>query len=398
MDATGIAARVERALRSNGGALFVKPTVVYRNTYCGRGILGDNRRVSSPAADSRGYLPVERWVMSACEAENPEPLAGEGLAEVVLDAGATCTFRQAVESCGAALLGDCPPSRWPLIKVLDIGGDPVSPDFHEGLETPPIPPHVHPGPIVGGAPAPPGKVEAYFFPQAARDPHEAGGEPVVTRLGLRPGIGPDELGAAVSRFGRSDEAYSMLEPYPVRPGEGWMIPHGVVHSPGPWITIEIQTPQDDYNLLAWQLGARLGEPELSARFQDSVLRGLPDVKALLRAIDWERSCAPDFSRRFRRTPETLSEAEWGTVERVFFEPFDGDLVTIEPGSKCAMPSEGGPRAVLVWSGSGRANGARVEAGTAARSEFFLAPGREINLECDGASPMVLFVFRPIAGE
>jgi hypothetical protein len=396
MGATGIAARVERALEPWGGALFVRPTIVHRNTYCGRGILGDNSNPSSPAADSRGYLPVERWVMSSCEAENPVPVGGEGLTEIVLEGGATCSFREAIESCGEALLGDCAPERWPLIKVLDIGGDPVSPDFHEGVETPPIPPHVHPGPIVDGAPAPPGKVEAYFFPSGGRAPSDAGGEPVITRLGLRPGVGPDELGRAVSRFGRSDEAYSLLEPYPVRQGEGWMIPHGVVHSPGPWITIEIQTPQDDYNLLAWQLGARLAEPELSARFQDSVLRGLPDVEALLRAIDWGRSCAADFSDLFRRTPERLDEAEWGSVERIFFEPFDGDLIELKAGSKYAMPVEGGPRAVLVWSGSGRANGARVAAAPGERSELFLAPGRGLILECDEGSPMALFVFRPMA--
>lgn len=355
-------------------------------------------RASSRAADSRGYLPVERWVASACEAANPVPVEGEGLSEVVLEAGSMCTFREAVECCGAELLGDCPPARWPLIKVLDIGGDPVSPDFSEGLETPPIPVHIHPGPIVGGAPVPPGKLEAYFFPPTGAEPREAGGGAVVTRLGLRRGIGPNELGEAVARFGRTDEAYTMLEPYPIRPREGWMIPHGVVHAPGPWITIEIQTPQDDYNLLAWQLGARLAEPELSARFEDSVLRGLPDVETLLRAIDWERSCAPDFSERFRRAPETLHEAEWGTVQRIFFEPFNGDLVEMKPGSKCTISPEDCLRAVLVWSGSGLANGARVAAAAGPRSEFLLAPGRTLALECDDASPMALFFFRPISGD
>ena len=40
-----------------------------------------------------------------------------------------------------------------------------------------------------------------------------------------------------------------------------MLP-GVVHAPGPWVTFEIQKPQDDFHLCAWQLGKQLSNEEL----------------------------------------------------------------------------------------------------------------------------------------
>ena len=396
MHSTEIAGKIKRTLESSGGILFAEPTIVYRNTYSGRGLLADNTSFSSPAADSRGYLPVERWVMSACEAANPTPESGEGLSEVVLNDGTRCAFRDAVGRCADVLLAEFPPSAWPLVKVLDIGGEPVSPDFHDGMEAPPIPPHIHPGPIVNGRPLKPGKLEAYFFPPTDLPPYNCRPDSVVTRLGLRPGVKQEEVLEAIRLFGRSDALYSLLTAYPIRPREGWLIPPGVVHSPGPWVTIEIQTPQDDYNLLAWQLGSRLSEPELSLKLADSALRGLPDAEALLGAIDWTSSTAPDFRDRYRRLPELAEEGGWGRRHRVFFDPFDGDLLELEPGSTYSLPARGRPAAALVWSGSGTANGLRVESGLERGSEFFLAPERGLALQNGGASPLALFLFYPMA--
>ena len=63
--------------------------------------------------------------------------------------------------------------------------------------------------------------------------------------------------ACLRRFGKDDSLYGLLNVYPVRAYEGWTVAPGVVHAPGPWLTLEIQKAQDDFNLLAWQMGARL---------------------------------------------------------------------------------------------------------------------------------------------
>ncbi len=55
---------------------------------------------------------------------------------------------------------------------------------------------------------------------------------------------------------------------------------------GPWPTFEIQLPQDDFHLLAWQLGERvLDGEELRGCRETYHLRGLPDDRALLEGMD-----------------------------------------------------------------------------------------------------------------
>lgn len=55
-------------------------------------------------------------------------------------------------------------AAWPLIKVLDIGGDEVETSFGT-VEAPPIPPHIHAGCTKAGkGNLKCGKAEAQYFP------------------------------------------------------------------------------------------------------------------------------------------------------------------------------------------------------------------------------------------
>ena len=46
--------------------------------YSGRGIIAPNTEFRPGLVDSRGYLPVEWWIMSKTEAKNAEPKENEG--------------------------------------------------------------------------------------------------------------------------------------------------------------------------------------------------------------------------------------------------------------------------------------------------------------------------------
>ena len=59
--------------------MFARPAIVYRSMYAGRGIIAPNSEFSPETTDSRGYLPVEWWIMSCTEAKNPTPLPNEGM-------------------------------------------------------------------------------------------------------------------------------------------------------------------------------------------------------------------------------------------------------------------------------------------------------------------------------
>ncbi len=109
-----------------------------------------------------------------------------------------------------------------------------------GEETPPIPCHVHSGNCVGGHLCGGGKLEAYHYPPVPAHLNVAG---VVCRLGLLPGTTKAQVVDAVSELGQSDSMYALCNKFAVAEGDGWCIRPGIVHSPAPYPTLEIQLPQ-----------------------------------------------------------------------------------------------------------------------------------------------------------
>ena len=91
---------LERELELTGGILFGEETIVYRGSYNGNNFLGKNSSDEEP--DQRGYWPVERWILSLVEAQNPVKLTGEGLTKVQ---GYDFSFLDAVNACEERLLG-----------------------------------------------------------------------------------------------------------------------------------------------------------------------------------------------------------------------------------------------------------------------------------------------------
>ncbi len=53
---------------------------------------------------------------------------------------------------------------------------------------------------------------------------------------------------------------------------------------GPWLTFEIQLPQDDFHLLAWVMGTKVSEDELPGLKEDYHLRGLISQEHLLQGL------------------------------------------------------------------------------------------------------------------
>ena len=62
---------------------------------------------------------------------------------------------------------------------------------------------------------------------------------------------------------------------------GWMSGSCVCLYVGPWVTFEIQLPQDDFNLMAWVLGSPVAASELPQLQQNYQLRGLQNHLQLL---------------------------------------------------------------------------------------------------------------------
>ena len=382
-------------LKMQGGLLRVKPAIVSRNSYSGRGLFATSQSAHHSGTRRDGYVPVEWWILSPIQADNPERIPGEGISQLVLDDGGLVPLTEAVEAAEQKLFGSFL-GRWPLTKILDVGGLTVLPDFSSEPEEPPIPPHVHSGAIVNFRACPPGKIEAYFFPPVDVPPFNLNPGSVKTRLGLRPEARRADFVDSLSAFGRSDRMYRLLHEYPVVPYDGWTIHPGTVHAPGPWPTLEIQTPQDDFNLAAWQLGQRLNGKGLEAGIQSMVLRGLPSLDAFAdQLVDWNLLSWDQFRQRFFRPAQVIEQGPWGRRLQIFFHQFYGEALELNPGSAWRRAADDRPWGGIIWSGSGAVNGLALSAEADSHREFFCTPGHAVRITNSGSSMLILYVVYPM---
>jgi hypothetical protein len=386
---------IARTIREQNGVIFAQPALVGRETYAGRDILAQNHKFSPEFQDERGYLTVERWIMSATAAENELLKVNEGVSLLQLSGGGAVPLTEAVRECRELLFGSYW-GQWPLMKLLDIGGTPLVPSFGGPPETPPIPFHVHSGYIKEGKAVPPGKLEAYFFPPVDVHPYCQNWGRVHTRLGLHPETQKEEVIAALKEFGAGDLLYRMGQIYEIRPNEGWIIYPGCLHAPGPWPTFEVQIPQDDYNLAAWRFGERLG-PDQREKVRDALqLRGLADVADFLnQAVDWELSVDPDFQKKYHHTAKELENGAWGRRLQIFFDRFYGEALEINSGGAYLCPADNRPWTGLIWSGTGLIDATPVRDDFhAPDNEFLVVPGRGVKLWNTGSTKLIVYRIFP----
>jgi len=386
---------IEETIKKNGGVIFAEPAIVHRVAYSGRNIVGPNDSFTAPLMDGRGYLPVEWWVMSITQAENDARVDGEGVSNLVLADGSTMRLDHAARESETLLFGPYR-SRWPLTKILDIGGKPVKTSFSSEPEVPPIPCHLHSGvPVNGVANIASGKLEAYFLPPVDVAPYEQDFGRVKTRLGVKPSTSRGAFLNGMRKFGIDDELYALLNEFEVRPFDGWIIPPGVVHAPGPWTTFEIQLPQDDFNLLAWRLGQRIPANELASQREAQLLRGLGSEEEVLeKLVAWDATARPDFEQAYRRPSRIIEEGAWGAKRQIFFDQFYGESLEVKPGMSYAVTGDK-PVAAVLWSGHGTVNGLALDHGNGREREFLITPNARATVANAGPSNLMLFLVHPL---
>jgi hypothetical protein len=419
---------VRETLRRQNGLLFASPAIVHRGSYAGRDIIAPNSRPEY--ADERGYLPVEWWIVSKTQALNEIQKEGEGLSHLLILASPHLTsssgeseeissssntttqsstgplynkvlFSHLAKVMEKELLGTYG-SAWPLIKLLDIGGQVVTPSFASSAEVPPIPLHVHAGELnpetgkLEGC----GKLEAYFFPPLDVPPYNTRLDSVISRLGLRPEVTPAMLLDGVRRFGQDDSAYQLCNVFDVKPYEGWTIRPKVVHSPGPYPTIEMQLPQDDFHFCCWQLGRKIdSEDDRKAKRDAFVLKGFPNEEAMLQqAVDFHLSSDAQFRHRNHRPSIPLDSGDWGKRYQIFFDEFYAESIEVNPGCRYVREEkEGRPCAGIVWSGKGSVNGNEVDVNKPLQKEFLVVPATtQLEIASTGDTRLILFLMFPFA--
>lgn len=369
---------IVQTLERQKGVVFACPAFVCRGIYAGRGIIAPNRDFTPDTMDSRGYVPVEWWIMSKAHAENPLPKENEGVTSLFIE-DQLVHFPRAIEVAEDILLGEYN-QCWPLTKVLDIGGPSRLPKYSTPTadiaeaEVPPIPCHIHAGMVVNGSCCGHGKTESYFFPPLDLPPYNLHLPVIKTRLGLKPTTTKSEFLESLKQFGKNDDVYSLMNEFEIRPWETWAIEEKTVHAPGPWLTFEVQRPQDDCNLLSWQFGQQIPNDELQLVKQDNQLRGLADEEALMaNTMDWERNVDPRFKENWWHKCETLEEGSWGRKIRTFYYIFYGEGLIIHPGQSYTRGADVRPFAGFVWSGEGDVNCLPLQCSDNNKREFLVTP-------------------------
>lgn len=380
-------------LKKQNGIIFANLTIVYRNTYTGRNIIAQNSQ-NSGLRDSRGYLPVERWIMSLTEAQNDLKKPNEGLTEILIG-DSLVLLSELAKKYEEELFGKYK-KNWPLTKILDIGGEKVHTSFSTEAEVPPIPVHVHSGSVIDDKLISPGKLEAYFFPPVNISPYNQDLGKVITRLGLRPDVKKEEFLKAIKAFGKEDNTYTFCNIFKINPYDCWTINPKIVHAPGPWTTLEIQTPQDDFNLLSWKMGQRIKESELQQIKKKMLFRGLKSEEEVLeQAIDWNLSADPDFKKNNYRSSKLIYENEKTKVLQIFFNEFYGEALEIAPYKSLLKKADERPYAGIVWSGKGTINKNQINVDEKKAKEFLVTPFTNIEIENTGDSSLLIYTVYPI---
>jgi len=376
MIASNIERALERLIERTGGILPLRPTFV-RRFYMDGGRLGLGKKPGETFQPQSGLWMPERWIASTVEATNPHPIKGEGLSIIAVK-DVNITLREALKMYGQLLLGSernhaHNSDFLVLVKILDPY-QPIVFHFHADDDAVRGHPEYFPGHRFG-------KDEAYYFPEAPK------GNVPYTHVGLRKGVGIEELKRAIKK-GR-DYLLELSPYFYQRYGEGFFVPAGVPHRPGTALTIEVQQPSDVYTLLETKSNGK----KLS---KEQVHPGFPDLESALQFINMELATQEDLIERCRLIPTPCEGGKRNGGEESWIMP--PTLTKKFSAKKLIITSkfesiEESPYALLIWRGVGKLNGRRIKRG----DEFFvsyLAATKPHIFENTTTEPLEVFKFFP----
>jgi hypothetical protein len=372
--------RVETLLTDHDGVLRLKPAFVARD------FLPPGRRLGLPEAaydvGERGAI-CERWLASTTKADNRVGPPGEGLSAIATE-GDPLLLADVVLEAGDLLMGSAYAAAHPaglgrLAKLFDYAYR--------------LPFHIHPpqgfASLVGAR----SKDEAYHFL-----PVDAGAHPE-SFLGVHPWIA-------------EEKAHEVLLPYLVDwdsdlilrhsraelqvPGEGFLIPSGVLHAPGTALTLELQEDSDVLAMFQALNAGRIISKDLLFKDVRPEDREAEGERFPLRFVDWGENGDPHFYENHHLSPQPIAPAAGDGVEEawVFYgsSKFCGKRLTLQPGATVSL-TEPGVHSVFVWSGDGTFAGQQVRGGDHDLDELVVSHDAAIrphDVRSTGVEPLVLF--------
>jgi hypothetical protein len=349
---------VEAALEQGRGLLRLAPCWVPRS------FLHPGRRLKLHPDDlygfglDRGGID-ERWFGSTTEAANEGRRPDEGLSYGVHE-GTRVLLRDAVEECGAAIIGESIWSRygrWPVYaKFFDNNG--------------PIPLHMHQNDEQAALVGHEGKPEAYYFPPQHNRTTNAF---PYTFFGLVPGTTRADIRRCLERWDHGDNRIlDFSAAYQLAPGTGWLIPPAVLHAPGSLCTYEPQWGSDVFGMYQNLVEGR--EVPWALLVKDVPPEKHRDLDYIVDQLDWQANVDPHFKQHHYLEPVRCEgsppgsgfDDRWIVYGRIDDrQHFSAKEHTVDPGATCTVRDHGASSLIVVQ-GEGRANGMRLTCPTLIR--------------------------------
>ncbi|HEX3931188.1 MAG TPA: hypothetical protein VHW64_10800 [Nocardioides sp.] len=383
--ASSVRDRVAALLGDDGGVLRLEPAFVARD------FLPPGRRLGLPEdaydVGERGAI-CERWLASTTRADNRVGPPDEGLSGIVTGDG-PLLLADAVAHAPDLLMGQEYAAAHPdglgrLAKIFDYAYR--------------LPFHVHPPQEYASLVGAHAKDEAYHFLPTDRGAHPE------SFLGLHPWIGNQAAHDVLLPYLEDWDSDLILRHSRAElqvPGEGFLIPSGVLHAPGTALTLELQEDSDVLSMFqALNAGAVISKELLfkDVRPEDRRNEG---ERFPLRFVDWAQNTDTYFYenhhlRPLPTSPRDIGPVPAGRVEEhwVFYgtEKFCGKRLTVEPGASVSVV-EPGVYSVFVWSGQGEVAGHEVRGADPGLDELVISHQTATHphqVRCTGVEPLVVF--------
>jgi len=337
---------VETELARTGGLLRLAPAWVPRS------FLQPGLRLKLHPDDTYAYGADrggidERWFASTTEAANEGRVPDEGLSYCVTGKG-RFTLRQAVQDCGATVVGNAiwkKYGRWPVYsKFFDNMG--------------PIPLHLHQSAAQAKLVGQEGKPESYYFPPQHNN---VGNNFPHTFFGLEPGTTKAQVRKCIADWNKGDNGIlDLSKAYRLKPGTGWLVGPSILHAPGSLCTYEPQWGSDVFGMYQSLVEGRYVPWSLLVK--DMPKNKHKDFDFIVDQIDWEANVDPSFKDSHYLEPIPVADtASEGYQDRwIVYGKFSGQQLftakelTVDPGATCVVKDRGAYGLICVQ-GTGTIN-------------------------------------------
>src|ERR1700728_291923 len=341
---------VESALDDTGGLLKLAPCWVPRS------FLQPGKRLKLHPDDlyafglNRGGID-ERWFSSTTPAANENRTPDEGLSYVVAGRN-RFTLQQAVEECGATLIGE---RIWKRYKKW-----PVYSKFFDNMG--PIPHHMHQSQKQAALVGQEGKPESYYFPPQHNN---VGNNFPYTFMGFEPGTTKAQVRKCLENWNHGDNGIlDLSRAYRLKPGTGWLIGPSILHAPGSLCTYEPQWGSDVFGMYQSLVEGR--EVPWSLLVKDMPKSKHRDRDFIVEQLDWEANVDPHFKENHYLEPIAIGDTakegyvdKWIVYGKVYGEQlFTAKELTVEPGKKVTI-NDNGAYGLITVAGEGRMHKLRL---------------------------------------